>query len=101
MQLRRYWRYHLQRLQKNQEKMANQQIEQYRFQPKLGLIGAVIGVAVGLFYAEEWFEFIVPAAVGFVVGGAAPVFGRIWLYLFAVAAFTVGMSWMLIHYFLT
>jgi hypothetical protein len=81
--------------------VSDSSIEQQKFQPKLGFIGALIGVAVGLLYGTEWFEAFAPAGIGFVLGGAAPVFARIWPYLFVVVAVLGGATWLIIHYVVT
>lgn len=78
--------------------MSDPSSEQQRFQPRLGFIGALIGFAVGLFYATEWLEALAPAGVGFVLAGAAPVFARIWPYLFVIVTVLGGATWLIIHY---
>ena len=78
--------------------MSDQQMEQQEFQPKLGLIGALIGLALALVYGTEWYEFVTPAALGFVLGGAAPVFKRVWLQILVVVSVLAGATWLIAHY---
>jgi hypothetical protein len=81
--------------------MTQESTEEIRFRPALGLVGALIGLVAGCWRGSGWYDAITPTAVGFLLGGAAMLLQRIWLYLVVIFGVLGGFTWLLIHYFLS
>lgn len=78
--------------------MTNADDAQAKFQPAMGMLGAIVGLLAGYFYAMEWPDAIVGGGVGFVVGGAVSLLRGIWQYLLVFLVATGGFIWLLVHY---
>lgn len=69
-----------------------------RFRPLLGLLGVFVGLLGAYLFSMDWPEIIVCGGLGFIVGGAAAMFGGIWKYLLVFFALAAGFVWWLLHY---
>lgn len=68
------------------------------FRPRWGAIAAVVGLLAGYVFELQVDDAIIGAGIGFLLGGAAPLFRGIWQYLAVFLALTGGFIWLLVHY---